>query len=99
MNEQNDGIKREKVRVVPIQYVDDFPDHPFLVKDEREYGTARKQYSYERCSQPVIARKKDDERYELISGHRRKHACKILELDHIPIIVSEMSRDDAVLKW
>lgn len=34
MNEQNDGIKREKVRVVPIQYVDDFPDHPFLVKDD-----------------------------------------------------------------
>lgn len=98
MNEQNDGIKREKVRVVPIQYVDDFPDHPFLVKDDESMEQLVNSIRMNGVLNPVIARKKDDERYELISGHRRKHACKILELDHIPIIVSEMSRDDAVIE-
>ena len=47
---------------------------------------------------PVIARKKEGERYELISGHRRKHACEKLGIKQIPIIVRELSRDDAVIE-
>ena len=47
---------------------------------------------------PVIARRKEDERYELISEHRRKYACEVLGLDVIPIIVRDMSRDDAIIE-
>jgi len=91
-------IKREKVRVVPLKYVDDFPSHPFKVIDDesmkklvdsiREYGVLN----------PVIARKKQDERYELISGHRRKHACEILGIELIPIIVRDLSREEAIIE-
>ena len=98
MDEQNDGIRREKVRVVPIQYVDDFPDHPFLVKDDESMEQLVNSIRMNGVLNPVIARKKEDDRYELISGHRRKHACKILGIEQIPIIVREMSRDEAVIE-
>ena len=98
MDEQNDGIRREKVRVVPIQYVDDFPDHPFLVKDDESMEQLVNSIRMNGVLNPAIARKKEDDRYELISGHRRKHACKILGIEQIPIIVREMSRDEAVIE-
>ena len=98
MDEQNDGIRREKVMVVPIQYVDDFPDHPFLVKDDESMEQLVNSIRMNGVLNPVIARKKEDDRYELISGHRRKHACKILGIEQIPIIVREMSRDEAVIE-
>ena len=90
-------IKREKVRVVPIQYIDDFPDHPFKVVDDESMEQLIRSIDLNGVLTPVIARKKEDERYELISGHRRKHACEVLGLELIPIIVRDMSRDEAVI--
>ncbi len=98
MGEQNDEIKREKVRVIPINLIDDFPDHPFLVKNDESMEQLVHSIEVNGVLNPVIARKKEDERYELISGHRRKHACKILGIEQIPIIVREMSRDEAVIE-
>lgn len=92
-----DEIKREKVRVVPIEYVDDFPDHPFKVKDDEEMQKLVESIREYGVMTPVIARKKPDERYELISGHRRKHASLILGIKQIPIIVRELSREEAII--
>ncbi len=92
-----DEIRREKVRVVPIEYVDDFPDHPFKVKDDEEMQKLVESIREYGVMTPVIARKKPDERYELISGHRRKHASLILGIKQIPIIVRELSREEAII--
>ena len=91
-------IKREKVRVVPIKYIDDFPDHPFKVVDDESMEQLIRSIDLNGVLTPVIARKKEDERYELISGHRRKHACEVLGLELIPIIVRDMSRDEATIE-
>lgn len=98
MSEQNDEIKREKVRVIPINLIDDFPDHPFLVKNDESMEQLVHSIEDNGVLNPVIARKKEDERYELISGHRRKRACQILGIELIPIIIREMSRDEAVIE-
>lgn len=91
-------IKREKVRVIPIEFIDDFPDHPFLVKNDESMQQLIRSIEMNGVLNPVIARKKDGERYELISGHRRKHACIALGIESIPIIVRELSRDEAVIE-
>ena len=91
-------IKREKVRVVPIKYIDDFPDHPFKVVDDESMEQLIRSIDLNGVLTPVIARKKENERYELISGHRRKHACEVLGLELIPIIVRDMSRDEATIQ-
>ena len=96
-NEAN-GLRREKVRVIPIEFIDDFPDHPFLVKDDESMDQLIKSIQMNGVLNPVIARKKEGERYELISGHRRKHACEKLGVKQIPIIVRELSRDEAVIE-
>ena len=91
-------IRREKVRVVPIKFIDDFPDHPFKVVDDESMEQLIRSIDLNGVLTPVIARKKEDERYELISGHRRKHACEVLGLELIPIIVRDMSRDEATIE-
>jgi len=96
-NDSND-LKREKVRVISIALIDDFPDHPFLVKDDESMEQLIKSIEMNGVLNPVIARKSDGERFELISGHRRKHACQKLGIDKIPVIVRELSKDDAVIE-
>lgn len=95
--EQDDGIKREKVRVVPLSAVKDFPNHPFQVKDDESMQELIHSIEVNGVLNPVIARKTEQGDYELISGHRRKHACEVLGIERIPIIVREISRDEAVI--
>ena len=90
--------KNEKVSLISISLVDDFPEHPFMVKDDESMEQLIKSIEMNGVLNPVIARKKEGERYELISGHRRKHACEKLGVKQIPIIVRELSRDDAVIE-
>ena len=97
MSENIEEVKREKVRVVPLKYVDDFPDHPFRVHDDESMADLVHSSEMNGVMNPVIARRKEDGRYELISGHRRKFACEKLGLELIPIIVRELSRDDAII--
>ena len=89
--------KREKVRVVSLQYVDDFPDHPFQVREDEDIEKLIESIRNNGVLNPIIVRKKEDERYEIISGHRRKYACKKLGMDLIPMIVRDISRDEAVI--
>lgn len=89
--------KREKVRVVSLQYVDDFPDHPFQVKEDEDMAKLIESIRNNGVLNPIIVRRKEDERYEIISGHRRKYACTKLDMDLIPMIVRDISRDEAVI--
>ena len=89
--------KKEKVRRVPVAMIDDFPEHPFKVKDDEEMEKLKDSISLYGVLTPVVARRCENGRYELISGHRRKYACKALGIEFIPAIVREMSREEAVI--
>ena len=89
--------KREKVRVIPLSAIDDAPDHPFGVRDDEEMAELVESISTFGVINPVIVRKGEGERYELISGHRRKYACAKLGIDTLPVIVRDLSREEAIV--
>ena len=90
--------KNEKVYLISISLVDDFPEHPFMVKDDESMEQLIHSIEMNGILNPIIARKKEDGRYEVVSGHRRKHACSRLGITDIPVIVRELSRDEAVIE-
>ena len=96
-NESGNDAKREKVRVIPIQFFDDFPKHPFNVKMDAEMEALIESIREFGILTPLIARKKEDGRYEIIAGHRRKYAAKVIGLTELPVILREMTRDEAVI--
>ena len=89
--------QREKVCIVPTNCIDDFPGHPFRVKDDEDMQALMESISLYGVISPVVARQKDDGRYELISGHRRKYACEKLGIETMPIIVRSLNRGQAVI--
>ena len=88
---------QETVCTVPISLIDDFADHPFQVRDDEDMERLVQSIDNNGVLNPVILRK-NGERYELIAGHRRKHACLRLGISGIPAIVRELSRDEAVVE-
>ena len=98
MPEDKDDLKREKVRIVPISNIEDFPDHPFQVKDDESMDQLVESIRMNGVLNPVIALKIDENHYQLISGHRRKRACILLGIDRIPLIGREMSKEEAVIE-
>ena len=98
MTEVKDDVKREKVRIIPIHLIDDFPEHPFQVKDDDSMAQLVSSIEMNGVLNPVILRRKEGDRYEIIAGHRRKYACSKLDIRHIPAIVRELSRDEAVIE-
>lgn len=98
MSDSSKDRTPERVQVVPLNQIDDFPDHPFLVKDDDSMDQLVHSIEMNGVLNPVIARQKEDGRFELISGHRRKHACVKLGVEQIPVIVRELSRDEAVIE-
>lgn len=91
------NLKREKIRTIPITLIDSANVHPFQVKEDDELRSLMGSISQLGVITPCIARRKGEERYELISGHRRKRACELLGIDTLPIIVRELSEDEAVI--
>ena len=88
---------QETVCTVPIRLIDDFAEHPFQVRDDEDMERLVQSIDNNGVLNPVILRK-NGERYELIAGHRRKHACLRLGISSIPAIVRELSRDEAVVE-
>lgn len=89
--------EKERVQEIPIAEIDDFPDHPFHVDIDdamREMAESVKRFG---VLSPAVARQKEDGRYELISGHRRKKACELAGIDKMPVIVRNMDRDEAII--
>ena len=90
-------VKKEKVRVIPLHVIDDAPEHPFCVLDDPEMEALMESISLYGVITPCIVRKKTDERYEMISGHRRKRACARLGIDRIPVVLRNLSKEEAVV--
>ena len=93
----NAETKQEKVLFIPLTSIDDFPEHPFQVKDDDEMQKLMTSIQIEGVLSPLIVRQKENGRYELISGHRRKYACQSLNLKQVPVIVRNFSREEAVI--
>ena len=84
-----------KIRDIPISEIDDFPDHPFMVRDDEDMQNLIESIKERGVITPAMVRKKEDGRYELISGHRRKRACQLAGMDTLRCEVVDMDRDEA----
>ena len=96
-NPSKDEPKKEKVRVIPLEYIDEFPGHPFKVLDDESMQKLMNSIEEIGVQSPIVARIKENQRYEIVSGHRRVHACRRLGLKLIPAIVRDLSRDEAII--
>jgi len=95
--EERADEKREKVTDISLSEIDDFPDHPFRVVNDEAMSEMVESIKQQGVLVPAIARKKEDGRYELISGHRRKMACQLAGMETMPVIVRDLDRDAATL--
>ena len=95
--EQRDDEKLSKIKDIPISDIDDFPDHPFKVKDDEDMMQLVESIKERGVITPATVRLKEDGRNELISGHRRKRASEIMGLDTLRCEVVELTRDEATI--
>lgn len=98
MNDQERAENRlPKIYDIPLSEIDDFPDHPFKVKDDEDMLQLVDSVRERGIITPITLRRKEDGRYEIVSGHRRKRACEIAGLETIPAEIKELSRDEAII--
>ena len=95
--EEREEDKLSKIRDIPISEIDDFPDHPFMVRDDEDMQNLIESIKERGVITPAMVRKKEDGRYELISGHRRKRACELAGMDTLRCEVVDMDRDEATI--
>ena len=86
-----------KIYDIPIELIDDFPDHPFKVRMDEDMDQLVESIKERGLITPITLRPKEDGRYEIVSGHRRKKACEIAGLSVLKADVREMSRDEAII--
>ena len=95
--EQRDEDNKEKIEDIDISLIDNFKEHPFKVVDNDELKSLKESIKVNGVLSPAIIRKKDDGRYEMISGHRRKYASEQLGLNTIPCIIKDLTDDEATI--
>lgn len=95
--EQRDEEKLSKIRDIPLELIDDFPDHPFKVRDDEDMQQLVESIKERGVITPATVRQKEDGRYELISGHRRKRACELAGSDTLRCEVVDLNRDEATI--
>lgn len=95
--EMRDDAKLERVQNIPLSELHPFKDHPFKIMKGEEMDRMIESIRKVGAITPGLARPLPDGGYELISGHRRLAACQVLELETMPVIVREMSDDEAVI--
>jgi len=98
MNDEERIINRSpRVLDIEISHIDDFENHPFKVKDDEDMEKLIESICTYGVLTPAIVREKDDGRYEMVSGHRRKHACERLGMETIPAVIKELTREEAII--
>lgn len=96
-DESREDMKRERLMEIPISLIHDFPDHPYKVKDDENMLELVESIKTRGLIQPVLVRPLDDGTYEMVSGHRRKRAFELANLEKIPARVQELTKDEAIL--
>lgn len=95
--EQRDDEKLERVNVLQIDEIDNFTDHPYMVRDDAKMDELIDSIENYGIMVPCIVRPKDNGRYEMIAGHRRKHAALRAGITQLPCIVRKLSDDEATI--
>lgn len=95
--ELRDDAKLSKIRDIPLELIDDFPDHPFKVRDDEDMIQLVESVKERGVITPATVRQKEDGRYELISGHRRKRACELAGFENLRCEVVDLDRDAATV--
>ena len=95
--ELRDDAKLSKIRDIPLELIDDFPDHPFKVRDDEDMIQLVESVKERGVITPATVRQKEDGRYELISGHRRKRACELAGFEDLRCEVVDLDRDAATV--
>ena len=95
--EQREEQKLARIRDIPIELIDSFPDHPFQVRDDEDMTQLVESIKERGVITPATVRPKGDGRYELVSGHRRKRACELAGMDTLRCEVVELTRDEATI--
>ena len=95
--EQRDDAKLKKIHDIPLDKIDEFPDHPFKVMDDEDMMNLAESVREQGIITPATVKKKEDGRYEMLSGHRRKRACELAGLDTLRAEVVDMDRDAAIV--
>ena len=86
-----------KIYNIPLTEIDDFPDHPFQVRMDEDMDQLVESVRTRGVITPITLRQKEDGRYEIVSGHRRKKACEIVGLETAPCEIKELTRDEAII--
>ena len=95
--EERDEAKLSKIRDIPLEEIDDFPDHPFQVREDEDMFQLVESIKERGVITPATVRQKEDGRYELISGHRRKRACELAGFETLRCEVVDLDRDEATI--
>ncbi len=90
-------LNREKVLELLLSEIDDFPDHPYKVRMDDSMLDMVESIKKVGILTPAIVRQKEDGRYELISGHRRKKACELAGIDKLPVLIKNLTKDEAII--
>lgn len=95
--EERDEAKLSKIYDIPLELIDDFPDHPFKVRDDEDMTQLAESIKERGVITPATVTQKEDGRYELVSGHRRKRACELAGFETLRCEVVELNRDEATI--
>lgn len=96
-DESRAEAKLSKIRDIPVSQIDEFPDHPFKVLMDEDMQQLVESIKRNGVMTPATVRLKEDGRYELVSGHRRKKACELAGLETLKCEVKELTRDEAII--
>ena len=96
-DKERQEMRLPRIHEIPLELIDDFPGHPYQVRMDEDMDQLVESIKERGIITPVTLRPKDDGRYEMVSGHRRKKACEIAGMTKIKADVREMSRDDAII--
>ena len=98
MNDQERAENRlPKIFDIPLSEIDDFPDHPFKVRLDEDMEQLVESVKSRGVITPITLRRKEDGRYEIVSGHRRRKACELAGLETVPAEIKELTRDEAII--
>ena len=95
--EMRDDAKLARIHEIPLDEIDEFPDHPYKVKDDEDMMNLVESIRENGVLTPATVRKKEDGRYEMLSGHRRWRACQLLGLDTLRCEIVELDRNAATI--
>ena len=95
--EMRDDAKLARIHEIPLDEIDEFPDHPYKVKDDEDMMNLMDSIRDNGVLTPATVRKKEDGRYEMLSGHRRLRASQLLGKETLRCEIEEIDRDEATI--